>query len=457
LVNRKLGLVIACTLCLAYDSQTASIEASWDGGTGNWGDGAFWNFVPASGAVFPNNGVPDTFDVFIDGGNAIDSIVTLKIDVTVGALTIGSGDRLNLTNDRALSLENSLTNDGTIALTDNGSGNPAQIVIVDTVSYAGTGVFPNNFTANNRIIGGGTTPMLINQSDFILDAGIIVLDNLTVTNQDSLQANDGTRIVIDSDTTIVGGEINTLGTGIVRANSGATIEDTSIGFLQLLNDTTVNVKGSLTIDGAIQMNDNGSGDPTRLLLDGAVNYLGGTGAIEAISTTRNQVTGLVGASLNVLENLRFRGINGAFGRSTITDLDVTNEAHIVADNALLRLELSTIDNSLGTIEGINGATIEFGAGLNINDGVLHSDATSAFTTSAGGPSVDLTDVSFDGGSLLNISNDTGINLYGNFGHDGTINFSDNGSCGITELVVNGVVNHPRRNAHHPEQYLSESY
>src|SRR5437016_1823291 len=62
---RAMGLA---ALGAAAAGPVASAQSTWNGGAGNWADPSKWT-----------GGVPNspTVDVFIDGGNAVNSVVTL--------------------------------------------------------------------------------------------------------------------------------------------------------------------------------------------------------------------------------------------------------------------------------------------------------------------------------------------------------------------------------------------
>ena len=385
-----------------------------------------------------HNGL-DTFSVIIDNDDSIDSIASLNTNATIDALTVGIGDQLKLNNNFSLRIENSIANNGIIALTDNGISSPTTLEINETVSYSGNGVFENTFTTQNRIVGTGVLPTLINQTDLILNSGRMSLDSLTIENQGSLQANDGTLLTIDGITHIKGGEINAAGSGDVQTASGVTVENVTIGHLRVLNNRVMNVLGDLTIDGHLRLEDNGLTTVTALELDGAVNYHG-AGTFETTNNLQNRILGKVGASLTINDNLNVTGINGAHGGLQISGFDVTNNASIVADNARIRIGEATYANDAGTFSAINNSDIELDTGITINGGHLMSDATSRFVA-LGGSGIVLDDVSLDAGFEFVIAGNTSVDLFTAFVNNGTVKLQDNGLSILTRLVVNGTVDY----------------
>ena len=114
--NRRRLLQALGFACLATAAPSAHAQTpfTWNGGTGNWSDSAFWN-----------NGVPNdpSADVYIDGGKtSINSVVTLDNSYTVGRLTIDVGNTLNFNDNTSLTVTlGSFTGSGSII--DNGTIN----------------------------------------------------------------------------------------------------------------------------------------------------------------------------------------------------------------------------------------------------------------------------------------------------------------------------------------------
>ena len=80
----KASLFSSISAILLYSgaASAAVINATWDGGVGNWNDGTQWTFdTPPNAALFPDNDGTDFFNVFVDGGNGIVSSPALKVSV----------------------------------------------------------------------------------------------------------------------------------------------------------------------------------------------------------------------------------------------------------------------------------------------------------------------------------------------------------------------------------------
>src|SRR5438105_14778449 len=81
-------LAFAASAAALNLGQRAFAQATntWNGGAGNWNIPGNW-----SAGTVPNSG---TTSVFIDGGNVLNSAVTLNISASVNNITLDSGDHL---------------------------------------------------------------------------------------------------------------------------------------------------------------------------------------------------------------------------------------------------------------------------------------------------------------------------------------------------------------------------
>lgn len=432
-MTRRITHTILLAIFLAHSTQSVAVDATWNGGVGDWSDGGFWTFDPSTAAAFPSNG-SDTFDVFIDGSNLTNSIVTLNVNPTIDSLEIDTGDQLIIGINQILSVNNSIVNNGTISINDNNTGFVTDLRINDTVTYSGSGVFSNTAITSNRLVGIGADPILINQSSLVLESGFMEINALTIDNQGSIQANAGATIQISANSLIDGGLITTTGDGVVEAASGANVNDVNIGSLTVISGRTLNASGDLTISGALELRDTNSGFFTNLFLNDTVNYLGGGGAITTTNTLENRIAGNGGAVLNINGELKITGEDATPGGLRI-DLDtVNNNSLLLADNATVLLESSDINNTNGIVEARNGSTIQFGSALDFSGGFLKSDAGSFFQK-IGGFSI-LRDVTLDSGSRLEIQSNQQLDVAGALTNNGTIHLDDSSAGFFTTLMIN---------------------
>ncbi|MGE0351555.1 hypothetical protein, partial [Hydrogenophaga sp.] len=126
--RRQRTLALAIAIALGHVAPSHAADFIWLGGAGNF------NTANWSSPGFPNAA---TADLFIDGGNALDSTVDLNVSSTIGNLSLDLGDTLNILESRALTINGSITNNGTLSV--NGAASFAQLLVVDAVTLGGTG------------------------------------------------------------------------------------------------------------------------------------------------------------------------------------------------------------------------------------------------------------------------------------------------------------------------------
>jgi hypothetical protein len=204
-----------CLVALARPVPAVELEATWNGGTGDWGNAANW-----SGSIVPNNSSGDSFSVFIDNNNAVTSIVTLDItDVTITNVSINSGDRLSQPNGRTIAVAGgAVVNNGIWAL--NSTGASTDISFQGGITLSGTG----SIVMNNA-------PSLANR---------IFTDDTVLTQAVGHTIRGSGQLLLD-----VGGMINE-GTIIVDQPNGLVINPNALGFESSGHLETAS--GDLTID-----------------------------------------------------------------------------------------------------------------------------------------------------------------------------------------------------------------
>ena len=129
-------------MLLCLHPASAQTTAVWRGGTGNWSNSLLW--LPTT---VPNGSI---YNVLIDNGNPLNSVVILDISVTIGGLTIDAGDVLAMNNGVNLVLSNAaVQNAGVLSL--NTGGAPTNLMIAGTVSLQGAGKVTLGAVGGNSI------------------------------------------------------------------------------------------------------------------------------------------------------------------------------------------------------------------------------------------------------------------------------------------------------------------
>jgi filamentous hemagglutinin len=237
--------------------------ATWNGGNGTWGAAADWS----------TNVVPDRFtDVLIDGGNPVNSNVTMDLLApAANNLTISAGDALTVTNQATLSLYGNLTVDGLLDLGGTSTlhghltfqaAGPATIGGTGTISFGtALGGSPSSlFLTNNSTIGpglllhgrdanllpAGTASTFLNLATVAADVagGTVTLTN--VNNAGSLQALNGGTLAL------AGAWHNT---GTIQAGAGSTVSlggtfsMDDVGTLTRAASSTITIAGTFVNTG----------------------------------------------------------------------------------------------------------------------------------------------------------------------------------------------------------------
>jgi MYXO-CTERM domain-containing protein len=196
------------------------LEATWNGGAGDWTD-AQWSFSGTPGsATFPGNNANNFFKVRIDGGAGGASDVSLGSEVSVDRLTVSAGDSLAIGSTGTLKLtgvsgrpdSRVLHNDGLVTVGAGGTlaGEAADIAL----EGAGTLVLdaPSSFVTDD---GGGARYTLVQGAGHAIEGqGLVDYD---VDNAGRIEANAGGTLDLDSQSLV-----NQAG-GVLRASAGGTL------------------------------------------------------------------------------------------------------------------------------------------------------------------------------------------------------------------------------------------
>ncbi len=356
-------------------------------------------------------------------------------------LTIGSTDVLNFNN------ANSLTIDGTTITNSNSTGtggitlgatnsNTNLIIGSSAVTLTGGGTVTLGNNGVNRIFGAVGTDVLTNANNIVqgsgnIGAGQMGLVNQTAgvidanqatplyiqtsngtTNTGTLEATAGGNLILDGDTytntngkilasgtgsvvtllnpTINGGTLNAGAGASIQASgdptlNGVTITTTGTGAYQVPNATNTTIEGTITNNGAIQLNATNS--DTGLILGGASVTLTGTGTVTLGNNSSNLIYGAV--ATDVLTNATTIQGSGDIG---FARMGLINQGTIDANQATTLY----IQTSAGTT---NSGTLEATAGGNLNlDGDTYTNSGTILATGANSV-VTLQNPTINGGTL----------------------------------------------------------
>ncbi len=285
-----------------------------------------------------------------------------------------------------------LTNQGTLALQS--GGNTTDVKIDGAVSLTGGGTLTMSNTAANRIysLNNAASDVLTNVDNTIQGAGQIGVNNLTLVNQATIDANQSNTLTINA-----GGGVSNVATieatagGQLRvaatvANAGATILSTGAGSVADLsgstttggtlttssggtlyvgnstlssvtistgstatveNNSTTTLQGTLTNNGTLQMAS--GGNSTDVIISGTVTHTGG-GSITMSNKTANRIYG-TGTLINNTNNT----IQGAGQIGAGTSLVLNNKGTINANATnSLTISLSSPATNSGTLQATAG-------------------------------------------------------------------------------------------------------
>jgi hypothetical protein len=241
--------------------------------------------------------------------------------VMLNGATLGAPLNFPASGSGSLFSNSGFINNSTITVDNHGGTSLAQINFMDTGTIGGTGEIILNRESNNTRITGATitngashtirgvgaiNTIIINDGAIIAEPknGTALIINSSLTNNNLLQVNAGATLrlpnneevtqddangriraenggVVDlRQTNIVGGRLQTAGTGVIQTSTGAgaVTDVTNEGTLNVLSGDTLSVIGTLTNSGVITVNSNNLSVHTAIEFDGDVT-MAGTGTI----------------------------------------------------------------------------------------------------------------------------------------------------------------------------------
>jgi hypothetical protein len=336
-----------------------------------------------------------------------------------------------IVNDNSfLHVSGTITNSGSFKLDSNGSG--TDILVDADTAFAGTGTVTLSGSFNARVrAGSGGVRLTIGSGQIFAGQGQIGFNDLRVTNlglidanvasqalqidavnaadgflnQATMQATNGgvlvftgngngaiintggtiqaigagSEVQLTNSASITGGILTTSNGGVIRENSGQTafISDLTNGGTFIVNDNSfLHASGTITNNGSIKLDSNGSG--TDILIDGDTTFTG-TGKVTLAGSNNARIRSGSGAPR--LTNAAGHAFEG-FGQIGFNDLAITNAGLINANvnGQTLRLDAPNVTNGFlnditGTLRSSNGGTAFLtanGNGSFTNDGIFET-------------------------------------------------------------------------------------
>lgn len=435
---------------LSFLPDQTSGPSTWAGGTGNWSNGAMWS----------PSGVPNSSgaDVSIDGGNPVNSVVSLDGAFTVGRLTIDVGDSLGINDSRALFLaggnfagDGTIVNNGSITLNSAGNSTDINFNGASSAFINGSGTITLGANANNRIFGqaltigagqtiqgGGSIGLnqttITNNGTFIANNGTMTLDPASAgafTNNGALQAsgggilqlsgggggaftNTGGTILADGsgsevqllyDASVIGGTLNTANGGIIRAGSAGNTfltDLTNAGTFINSDNSNTHINGTITNTGSITLST--GGNVSRLILDTDSTLTGG-GTL-TLGGTNAQITG--GHLLTNTDNL-IQGVGNVGENQTQFLNQAAGVFNANVNGGVLFFDPANVANAFvnqGTLEATNGGTALLtgnAGGAFTNNGTFQALNGSNFTLDGSATLTNLTGTTLTGGTYNVVS------------------------------------------------------
>ena len=375
------------------------------------------------GEIDATTGEIELSNATIEGGilGGDGTIVTVSTFNTFNGVTIASGTTVEVADGTVLDLVGTITDAGTIAL--GASGHLTGLEISGNVSLTGGGDVTMTSDFLNFISSDGSAAKLTN-SDTISGSGVIGDSHLTLVNSGTIDATGSHALTIDTGANSVtfGGLVGNL---LVTNNVGGVLE-ASAGHTLQIDDNVLN-------NGLIQSGNPGGVSSASVDVTGNIT---GTGSIEIF----NNATVEIGGSVSQGQTVTFGAPGGPVATNGLLILDDSHDFHgtIVGltENAVESQENQVDLRDLVYIPGLMHAHYS-------NGEVKVSDFFDSVTLHVSGNSSGSFEVSSDGhgGTLLddpaasgNVTIDSNQMLDISAASSATVNFT-NSSGNTGELVL----------------------
>ena len=471
--------------------------------------GGILQLTGSGGGTFNNAGGT------IQAQNASSVALVGSVSVTGGTLTTAGTGTINttnatlvgltnagsmvVTNNTTLTLSGTITNNGTILanssgnLTDiNTDGTSATLAGTGTVTLqsaariGGGGTFTNNSTIQGETSGGSigvNNTNIVNTGTINANSATglsLVLDPLStgsLINTATLKASGGGRLVLtgsgggdfantggtiqalagsivrlDAGASVTGGSIGAVGTGSVETNNATLTGLTTSGTVNVLNNTTLTLVGTIVNNGAINLNS--IGNITELYTNGADVTLSGTGTVNLTTAARIRGGG------TFTNNITLQGDTNNGTSIGTNDTTLVNNGLIIANTAgtVLNVDPGTggltnngtlrasgtgtlvltgsgggaFTNTGHVIEALAGSQVRLNAGVSITGGTLSSTGGGTFSVDN---SSSATLANLTNASPLTVVNNATLTLVGTINNTGSMTFASIGN--FTDLYTNG--------------------
>jgi hypothetical protein len=429
------------------------------------------NLTNAGNYQVDNNATTVLLGTIVNNGNINLASVNNATEIQIsGNVTLNGTGTLTMSNN-ANNLIFGQTEGGTEVLTNNinisGAGNIGDGFMILNNTSLGT---INANQSNTLTIAPTPSSTAGVTNTGLMEAtagGTLGLNNGTYVNavgstQGTILANGGT-VNLNNGATIVGGKLQSENGSAIQITSNATLDgSTSTGAvtvvagssLNVLNNTALNVKGSIVNNGTLSLLSSNSA--TELEVNGTSATLSGTGTVSMSNNPNNFIFGAAGSD-TLINQETIQG-SGQIGDNQLTfvnngtvNANQSNQLFINASGGTtntgtleataggtLSLTGYTITNTGATIQangvtGVGGgATVNLESGVTITGGTLSSNQFGSFN--------ELNSATLNGvtsNATVNVENNTLLNLQGTIVNNGTLNLQSSNNA--TELILSGNV------------------
>ena len=256
-------------------------------------------------------------------------------------VTISTGSNVELTNGDTLTLLGNIVNNGVISLLATSGSNELRMDGAVTLSGSGSVILSDD--PSNRFSAASAGSMLtIGASQTVSGAGNLGRNNLLITNQGTILANQTNRLVIDNAANgfTNNGVLKATGVGGIRFNDTAV---TNFGIVEIASGSLVDAAGTFMQSGVGSATKLAGGTLTSTGFDLQNGSLGGSGTINGAVTATSTGTLLPGGagtvgSLAFTSSLNLGPTTSVYfdlgGRNAGTSHDVISGTNITLDGSL---------------------------------------------------------------------------------------------------------------------------
>lgn len=406
--------------------------------------------------------VNDNSALRLDGDVAANGTITMS--------SVGNSTDLRINGTRSISGPLTITMSNTTAnriISANVNGDTLTTAANVTIQGAGQIGAGSSLavTNNGTIIATQTQPLLINTTGTVTNNNVMRADGAAMVisstvNQGpsgTLNAINNGQVQLVNGSNITGGTFTTASGGVIRTVSGnnALVSGvTNSGTLNVVDNSFLFLGGTLTNNGAINMQSVGNSTDIRSTGNRLID---GTGTITLSNTAANRIiANTAGDSLTLGSGQTLQGAGqiGAGGQFNFTNngtviANVSNGMTIDSSGTLLNNNIIRADaanltinsastnltqSGTGVIQAINGGTVTLTGNATITGGILSTASGGAIRTGSGNIS-NIANLTNNG--TFNVVDNSFLTLTGTITNNGALNVNSAGNT--TDLRVNGNV------------------